>query len=45
MYGLQFELLIIKKHRVMIQILSLKTLEIKLSQRLMKQDNIDRIYR
>ena len=43
-YGRQFELLMIK-HRLMIQMLSLTALDVKLPQRLMKQENIDRIYR
>ena len=33
------------KRRLMIQILSLDALDVKLSQRLMKQENIDSIYR
>ena len=33
------------KRRLMIQILSLTALDVKLSQRLMKQENIDSIYR
>ena len=43
-YGRRFELLMIKR-RLMIQILSLTALNVKLSQRLMKQENIDSIYR
>lgn len=43
-FGRQFELFMIKR-RLMIHISSQKAFDVKLSQRLMKKENIESIYR